>query len=124
MVVVTFVSTSLPTWGSLSSTIFSWETLEIENNRDITIHVDVSVLNVPMPIQLTTSIEPDTSDPTGTTFLEHFQGLQVAGQRIPIPSDWQRARPLEFSYVDETMLIARGNGGEPHYLKRGIMSSD
>ena len=97
--------------------------LEIENNRDITIHVDVSVLNVPI-IQLTTYIEPDTSDPTGTTILERFQGLQVAGQRIPIPSDWQRSRPLEFSFVDETMLIARGNGGEPHYLKRGTMSSD
>lgn len=97
--------------------------LEIESNRDITIHVNVKVLNVPMPIILSTSIEPDTSDPTGTTFLEHFQGLQVAGQRIPIPSDWQRSRPLEFSYVDETMLIARGNGGEPHYLKRGKMTS-
>ncbi len=96
--------------------------MEIDNNHDIKINVNLKVLNVPMPVQLTTSIEADPTDPRGTTFLEYFQGLQVAGQRIPIPAEWQRARPLEFSYLDETMLIARGNGGEPHYLKRGNSS--
>jgi len=92
--------------------------MEIANNQDITILVNVKVLNVPMPIKLATKILADPSDPSGTTFLEQFQGLEISGREFPIPSDWQRSRPLEFSYLDETMLIARGNGGEPHYLKR------
>lgn len=92
--------------------------MQIENNRDISIHVNVKVLSIPIAVKLTTRIEADLSDPTGTSFLEYFDGLEISGQTIPIPSDWQRARPLEFSYLDDTMLIARGNGGEPHYLKR------
>lgn len=92
--------------------------MEIANNQDITIHVNVKVLNIPMPVKLTTKILVDDTDPTGTTFLEQFQGLEVMGVQFPVPSEWQRSRPLEFSYLDETMLIARGNGGEPHYLKR------
>ena len=92
--------------------------MEIENNRDISIHVHVKILGMPMAVKLMTHLEVDPTDPTGTSFLEYFQGLEIAGVNVPIPSDWQRARPLEFSYMDETMLIARGNGGEPHYLKR------
>jgi uncharacterized protein YbjT (DUF2867 family) len=92
--------------------------MEIENNTEVTIHVNVKVLSIPMPVKLTTRIEMDPSDPAGTSFFEYFMGLEISGLTIPIPEDWQRARPLEFSYLDETMLIARGNGGEPHYLKR------
>ena len=93
--------------------------MEIENNSDISIFVQTKILSaVPIELKLKTKIVPDPNDPTGTTFDEVFQGLELMGQNIPVPDDWQRSRPLEFSYLDETMLIARGNGGEPHYLKR------
>jgi hypothetical protein len=90
----------------------------IENNSAISIYVNTKVLNMPVELKLTTNLIPDPSDPTGTTFLEQFQGVELGGRKFPVPEDWQRSRPLEFSYLDETMLIARGNGAEPHYLKR------
>jgi hypothetical protein len=93
--------------------------MEIENNSEVNIFVKTNILSMmPMEVRLRTKIISDASDPSGTTFLEQFQGLELMGRKLPVPEDWQRSRPLEFSYLDETMLIARGNGGEPHYLKR------
>lgn len=90
----------------------------IEDNSRVNIHVHTKVLTRPIELRLSTLIKPDETDPTGTTFLEQFEGIELAGVEFPVPEDWQRSRPLEFSYLDEDMLIARGNGGEPHYLRR------
>lgn len=91
----------------------------IDNNSIINIYVQTKVLSIlPVNLKLTTNLIPDPTDPTGTIFLEKFQGVELFGRKFPVPEDWQRSRPLEFSYLDETMLIARGNGAEPHYLKR------
>jgi hypothetical protein len=90
----------------------------IQDNTSITIHVDTKVFGIPAELKLTTNLVPDPSDTTGTFFMEQFQGIELAGREFPIPKDWQRSRPLEFSYLDDNMLIARGNGAEPHYLKR------
>lgn len=90
----------------------------IQDNTFITIHVDTKVFGIPTELKLTTNIVPDPSDTTGTFFMEQFQGVELMGREFPIPKDWQRSRPLEFSYLDDNMLIARGNGAEPHYLKR------
>lgn len=90
----------------------------IEDNQKVSIHVNTKVLGLPIDLKLTTLLIPEESDPTGTMFLEQFEGVELMGRQFPVPEDWQRARPLEFSYLDDTMLIARGNGAEPHYLKR------
>jgi hypothetical protein len=91
----------------------------IEDNSVVKIFVETQVLlGIPVELILTTNLIPDESDPTGTTFLEQFQGIELGGREFPVPKEWQRSRPLEFSYLDDTMLIARGNGAEPHYLKR------
>jgi hypothetical protein len=91
----------------------------IEDNSIVKIFVQTQVLGVAVELVLTTELIPDDSDPTGTTFLEKFQGIELGGQHFPVPKEWQRSRPLEFSFLDDSMLIARGNGAEPHYLKRG-----
>jgi hypothetical protein len=90
----------------------------ISDNNEIDIMIDAKLLGIPIELVLKTKIEPDASDPKGTVFLEHFDGIELGGRSLPVPEQWQRSRPLEFSYLDATMLIARGNGGEPHYLRR------
>ena len=71
-----------------------------------------------MPVKITTRLHAVTDDTTGTRFEEEFSGLSLMGIDLPVPESWQQSRPLEFSYLDDSMLIARGNGGEAHYLKR------
>lgn len=92
--------------------------MEVQDNSKVTIHVDTTVLGQAVELKLTTTLIPDDLDPSGTTFLEQFEGIGLMGRSVPLPKDWQRARPLEFSYLDDNMLIARGNGEKPHYLKR------
>eukprot|EP00566_Odontella_aurita_P009153 CAMPEP_0113593090 /NCGR_PEP_ID=MMETSP0015_2-20120614/38225_1 /TAXON_ID=2838 /ORGANISM="Odontella" /LENGTH=514 /DNA_ID=CAMNT_0000499731 /DNA_START=26 /DNA_END=1570 /DNA_ORIENTATION=+ /assembly_acc=CAM_ASM_000160 len=81
--------------------------------------VSTKILQQKAELVLKTSFEADDSDPFGTMFVEKFEGIRLAGIDLPVPDSWKRSRPLEFSYVDETMMIARGNGGEPHFLVRG-----
>ena len=90
----------------------------IENQSKIQIFVETKILGIPAEVVLRTTILPEKSDPTGTTFNERFEGIELAGMELPIPDSWRQSRPLEFTYLDDTMLIARGNGGEPHFLKR------
>jgi uncharacterized protein YbjT (DUF2867 family) len=107
--------------NSPAKAVFDMKDLYMEigyNNRQVKIFVKTAVLGIPVNLELTTAILPEASDPSGTTFLETFQGIKLMGIEMPVPKGWQRSRPLEFSYMDENMLIARGNGGEPHYLKR------
>ena len=73
---------------------------------------------VPMDVKITTNLRPVADDKTRTRFEEQFAGIQLMCIDLPVPESWQQSRPLEFSYLDENMLIARGNGDEPHYLKR------
>jgi uncharacterized protein YbjT (DUF2867 family) len=94
--------------------------MTIETQSRINIMVSTKVLGIPMELKLQTSFKPDSHDPTGTLFLEKFEGIELMGIALPVPDQWQRSRPLEFTYLDETMLIARGNGGEPHYLRREL----
>ena len=92
--------------------------MEIENNRIIRIVVATKVLGQDCDLVLSTSLLPDESDVAGTTVLERFEGIEVGGNKLPVPDSWKRSRPLEISFLDEDMLIARGNGGEPHFLMR------
>ena len=94
--------------------------MEISNNNRVTIYVKVRLMAglIPMDVVITTNLNAVPDDKTGTRFEEQFSGLKLMGINMPVPESWQQSRPLEFSYLDEDMLIARGNGGEPHYLKR------
>ena len=94
--------------------------MEISNNNRVTIYVKVRLIGglIPMDVKVTTNLNAVADDATGTRFEEQFVGLSLTGIDMPVPASWQQFRPLEFSYLDENMLIARGNGGEPHYLKR------
>ena len=85
-----------------------------DENTKVTIHVKTRVLGIPMDVELTTKLHAITD----TRFEEQFLGMKLMGMTFPVPESWQQRRPLEFTYLDEDMLIARGNGGEPHYLKR------
>ena len=86
-----------------------------DQNTKVTIHVQTQVLGLlPVDLELTTKLHSVTD----TRFEEQFLGVKLMGITLPVPESWQQKRPLEFTYLDEDMLIARGNGGEPHYLKR------
>lgn len=95
------------------------EVAEEGGENIVRVIVATKILRQNAELVLTTSFEADDSDPFGTMFEEKFEGIRLAGVNLPVPNSWKRIRPLEFSYVDETMLIARGNGGEPHFLVRG-----
>lgn len=92
-----------------------------EEQSKVSILVKSKILGLRADVVFTTGLLPcnygDESD--GTLFVEQFQGIQVAGFDLPIPLSWQRNRYLEIGYLDDDMIIARGNGGEPHFLLRG-----
>ena len=92
-----------------------------EEQTKVSILVKSRILGLPTTVVFTTSLLPCNYDDetNGTLFVEPFQGVQVAGIDLPIPSSWQRSRYLEIGYLDDEMIIARGNGGEPHFLLLG-----
>ena len=92
--------------------------MEVAGSETIRIVVATQALGRPCDLVLTTSFRPDASDPEGTMAWERFEGITLAGAELPVPDAWKRERPLEISYLDDDMLIARGNGGEPHVLLR------
>jgi hypothetical protein len=57
-------------------------------------------------------------DEDGTLLLEHFQGIELNGVKIPTPREWHTTRTLEITYMDKDIMIARTSGGEPHLLLR------
>jgi hypothetical protein len=92
-----------------------------EEQTKVSILVKSRILGLPADVIITTSLLPCRYDEEtdGTLFVEQFQGIRVAGIDLPIPASWQRSRYLEIGYLDDDMIIARGNGGEPHFLLRG-----
>mmetsp|Transcript_28101 Transcript_28101/g.67694 ORF Transcript_28101/g.67694 Transcript_28101/m.67694 type:complete len:487 (-) Transcript_28101:194-1654(-) len=94
--------------------------MEIENKQtDIRLVVSVAVFKKDVSVILKTSLSPAQSNPDGTMFMEKFEGIELNGFLLPYPNAWKRSRYLEFSYLDEGFAIARGSGGEPHFLLRG-----
>ena len=82
--------------------------------------VSVSVFEKDLTMILHTSLTPAAKNSDGTMFMEKFEGIEVNGFRLPYPNAWKRSRYLEFSYLDDEFAIARGSGGEPHFLLRGV----
>mmetsp|Transcript_26615 Transcript_26615/g.56239 ORF Transcript_26615/g.56239 Transcript_26615/m.56239 type:complete len:483 (+) Transcript_26615:37-1485(+) len=93
--------------------------MEIGNGQTtIQLVVSVALFEKEITLILHTSLSPAESNP-GTMFMEKFEGIELNGFRLPYPSAWKKSRFLEFSYLDEEFAIARGAGGEPHFLLRG-----
>lgn len=98
---------------------------EDQGEQKVNVYVSTKLLSgITVDLIVKTIITPDPTDTGGTMFLERFEGIKLAGIPLPIPDDWKKGRPCEFSYLDETMLIARGNGGNPHYLRREALECD
>mmetsp|Transcript_55574 Transcript_55574/g.82617 ORF Transcript_55574/g.82617 Transcript_55574/m.82617 type:complete len:643 (+) Transcript_55574:219-2147(+) len=114
-----------------SSFLFSLDSvgMNISNNEKIEITVSTRVLRLPVTLKLYTSLlhvdEEDTnSEDGGTLFMEKFEGVSLFDIHLPIPQSWKRSRYLEFSYLDDDMVVARGNGREPHFLLRKQKSEE
>lgn len=54
----------------------------------------------------------------GTLLIETFDKLVFMGHEVPTPASWKSSRKLHITYLDDDMMIARTNGGEPHLLLR------
>ena len=94
--------------------------MEIGNEQStIQLVVSVSLFQNPITVILHTSLVPAPSNLEGAMFLEKFEGIEVNGLRLWYPNAWKKSRYLEFSYLDDAFAVARGSGGEPHFLLRG-----
>ena len=94
--------------------------MEIGNGQTtIQLKVSVALFERDISVILHTSLSPAQSNKEGTMFKEKFEGIELNGFRLPYPKAWKKSRYLEFSYLDEGFAIARGSGGEPHFLLRG-----
>ena len=91
-----------------------------QSQSTIQLIVSVSVFEQDLTMILHTSLSPAAKNPDGTMFMEKFEGIEVNGFRLPYPNAWKKSRYLEFSYLDDEFAIARGSGGEPHFLLRGV----
>ena len=92
-----------------------------QEQRLVEIVLKSRVLGADVDVTLSTSLMPmsydDESD--GVLFVERFEGVKLGGTDLPLPNSWRGSRYLEITYLDDTMMIARGNSGEPHFLLRG-----
>jgi len=92
-----------------------------EEQSQVKIVLKSKILGRNIDVALSTSLLPMAYDDEtdGTLFVERFEGVKVGDVDMPIPKSWKRSRYLEIGYLDHDMMIARGNGGEPHFLLRG-----
>lgn len=94
--------------------------MDIGNDQSaIQLVVSIAFFGKQTDLILHTSLSPAPLNPDGTMFLETFEGIEFAGVRLPYPDAWKRCRYLEISYLDNEFAVARGAGGEPHFLLRG-----
>lgn len=111
--------------GSYMKRILDFQGVHMEIGNDqstIQLVVSVSLFQKPVIVILHTSLVLAPSYSEGTMFFEKFEGVEVNGFRLWYPNAWKKSRYLEFSYLDDAFAVARGAGGEPHFLLRG--SSD
>lgn len=95
--------------------------MEIGNEQTtIQLVVSVALFEKEISLILHTSLSPAQRNPDGTMFMEKFEGIEVNGFRLPYLNAWKKSRHLEFSYLDDEFAVARGSGGEPHFLLRGV----
>lgn len=94
--------------------------MQIGNEQStIQLVVSVALFQKPITVILHTSLTPAAINPEGTMFKEKFEGIEVNGIRLWYPNAWKKSRYLEFSYLDDAFAVARGSGGEAHFLLRG-----
>jgi hypothetical protein len=94
--------------------------MQIGNEQStIQLVVSVALFQKPIIVILHTSLTPAPINPEGTMFKEKFEGIEVNGIRLWYPNAWKKSRYLELSYLDDAFAVARGSGGEAHFLLRG-----
>ena len=64
-----------------------------DNQTKVQIFVKTKILGMPAEVVLRTTILPE-SDPTGTTFQERFEGIELGGMELPSPIAGDRAGRL------------------------------
>ena len=92
-----------------------------QEQRLVEIVLESRVLGADVDVTLSTSLMPMSYDDEndGVLFVERFEGVRLGGIELPLPNSWKGSRYLEITYLDDNMMIARGNSGEPHFLLRG-----
>jgi len=121
---------SSPPWKLLLSSAYQLQGLYMrihdeQSQVEIVLSSKLFFGQIPLEIVFSTSLLATNYDEetSGLLFLEKFEDIELrfakSGWKLPIPSTWQRFRHLEITYLDEEILIARGSGGEPHFLLSG-----
>lgn len=132
-------SSSQPPWKLLLSTAYQLQGLymRIHNEQsqvEIVLSSKLFFGQVPFEIVFSTSLLATNYDEetAGLLFLEKFEDVEfrfgpsesTSGRwKLPIPSNWQRFRHLEITFLDDEIVIARGSGGDPHVLIRAAAAS-
>eukprot|EP00985_Skeletonema_marinoi_P005506 scaffold2388_cov201-Skeletonema_marinoi.AAC.4 len=123
-------SQSSPPWKSLLSTAYQLQGLYMrihdeQSQVEIVLSSKLFFGKVPVEIVFCTSLLATNYDEetAGLLFLEKFESVEIRfgpsnGWTLPIPSNWQRFRHLEITYLDDEVVVARGSGGDPHILVR------
>ncbi|KAL9180524.1 hypothetical protein ACHAXT_010977 [Thalassiosira profunda] len=116
-----------PPWKALLGNAYQLKGLYMrisDEQSQVEIVLSSSILFGKLPIDivfktslLSTNYDEETE---GTLFLEKFEAIELGGFSLPLPSSWQRFRYLEITFLDDEIVIARGSGGEPHVLVRGV----
>jgi len=126
-------SQSQPPWKFLLSTAYQLQGLYMrihdeQTKVEIVLSSKLFFGQVPFEIVFSTSLLATNydEDTAGLLFLEKFEDVEIrfgtesSGWKLPIPSNWQRFRHLEITYLDDEIVIARGSGGDPHVLIRAV----
>lgn len=121
-----------PPWKMLLSTAYQLQGLYMrihdeQSQVEIVLSSKLFFGQVPFEIVFSTSLLATNydEDTAGLLFLEKFEDVEIrfgpsAGWKLPIPSNWQRYRHLEITFLDDEIVIARGSGGDPHVLIRAL----
>jgi len=124
---------SQPPWKSLLGTAYQLHGLYMrihdeQSQVEIVLSSKLFFGKLPFEIVFSTSLlATDYDEETaGLLFLEKFEDVELrfspsSGWKLPIPSNWQRFRHLEITYLDDEIVIARGSGGDPHVLIRAAV---
>ncbi len=128
-----FVFTGVPTIGMKLITLLSRlsvgiPVIEFDNvflevahhQSQVKAIVRLQLWGQPVELNVFTNLQRPVVDDEddGTLLIESFERLELMGIEVPTPASWKSSRKLQITYLDEDMMIARTNGGEPHLLLR------
>lgn len=92
-----------------------------DNASLVTCNIFLKLFGVlPVKVNAFTSMKNDDDHPEGIRMFELFEGSRVFGIDFKPPSGLIQPRPLDITFLDGDIMIARNpnSGGEPHLLVR------